>query len=140
MNFMTFSFLLANFITGVIFLALAIGIPYFYKRGKINRMMHIKAGRIYYGFFRMIALWLLATWSSITLVYGVVLWYMLSSTAPDIDISQRVVNGTVVSIATFVISIPFIFLYLNIYKQAFRKAINEYKQSQEKTIENDKGE
>lgn len=104
--------LFEKFVSGAIVTLIIIGVPKLYKKGEKNKIEHIKNKKIYYGVFRMIGLYLLAIMSG-----EMVLMLFLGNSG---------ISGVRALLLTIICSVPVMILYLNFYKNHYKKLIEEY--------------
>lgn len=109
--------MIEKFIVGVVVSLIIVGVPHFYKEGQRKRVEHIKSGKVYYGFFRMIGLYALALMSG-----ELVLLAFLGNSG---------INGTMALICTVLSSIPMTFIYLYLYRKRYLKIIERYRKEDE---------
>lgn len=87
-------------------------VPATYKSGEEKKNASIKKGKVYYGFFRMIGLYLLAFMTS-----EMILLILLGDS----------VSGSAAFLMTVVLSVFVMIWYLKLYDSHYEKLIKEYK-------------
>ena len=84
---------------------------YIYKSGKQKKEQYILNGKIYYGPFRMIGLYLLALMSGELILMALLV--------------NSNVDGNIALILVLICSVPIMILYLYFYRKHFKKLISK---------------